>query len=131
MDSIASLPGINVKWQFLKNDERPPKALLLEFFEGARQLSPNTITPVNADAALRALYHVHASYLMHNDMHGRNILVLPSGRVVWVDFDSSWPSWKSDEENLIRRQEPFGELVRTWIHFYDEPVRYSSFSIWS
>ncbi|EKM52941.1 uncharacterized protein PHACADRAFT_147241 [Phanerochaete carnosa HHB-10118-sp] len=123
MDAIAALPGIDVRWQHLKDDEKPPKALLIEFFEGAQRLSTQTITLAVADAALRALYHVHASYIVHSDVYGRNTLVLPEGRVVWVDFDASWAVWRSSGDTPVRRQDLFDELARAWTHFYDELVR--------
>lgn len=123
MDSVASLPGISIRLQFLKNDKKPPKALLLEFLEDAQQLSVKTITPQIADAALRSLYHVHASYILHGDMHDRNILVLPTGRVVWVDFDTCIVGGMSSEGiPAIARQDLFDELARAWKIFYKEMV---------
>lgn len=130
MAAIAALPDIERPWQMMKNDPTPPKALLLEYFSDAERLSIDTITPIVADKALRALYRIHASYILHSDIHGRNVLVLPDGRVVWIDFDASrYPRvipTSSDSPGgaarPLRRQLLMDEFVRAWVHFYGELV---------
>ncbi|OSD08689.1 hypothetical protein PYCCODRAFT_1473256 [Trametes coccinea BRFM310] len=120
LEAIAALPVVAEEWRYIKEDELPPKALLLEWFEGAQQLSIDNVTPAIADAGLRALYRVHASFVMHGDVHRRNILVLPGGRVVWIDFDAAFAACESTPDNPMRRQELFCELHRAWVFFYGE-----------
>ena len=120
--SIHELPDTDESCLGLDQDDGPPKALLLQYFSDAQQLSAENITPQIADNAMRMLYHVHASYVMHNDVHRRNILVLPDNRVVWIDFDSCFRHDDPDEERRFRRQDLFEEFSWAWTHFYDELV---------
>lgn len=76
-----------------RDDPMPTKVLVLEFLPNASPLSIRAITPERAEAALQGLLAVHACCVNHQDISPRNILVLPEGRVVWIDFElaASWP----------------------------------------
>lgn len=122
VENILSLPGISESLQSLKRDEGLPKALLLEYLPNATRISVDNISLELADAALRSFYHIHASYVVHRDVHGRNILVLEGGRVVWIDFDAAWTANEIVAEVPIRRQMMVDELARAWTYLYPELV---------
>lgn len=96
---------------------RPPKGILLEDFPDAMELSTSNITAKIADAALRALYHIHAAYVKHGDIAENNILLLPGGRVVWVGFHNSACA-AGDKYYKINRQDLFDELSEAWSFLY-------------
>jgi hypothetical protein len=70
-------------WMF-REDEYPPKAILLEYFDIAVPLSTDNITEDKAKAIIYATRRIHDAYIVHNDLDIRNILSLPDGRVVLV-----------------------------------------------
>lgn len=102
----------------LPSEERPPKAILIEYFEEAERLSHRTVTPKIAQAALRALYDIHAASVRHGDVHLRNILLLPGKRVVWIDFDSSC----CVNGGRVLRQDLVTELRDAWSYMYHRLV---------
>ncbi|KAJ3555307.1 hypothetical protein NM688_g2650 [Phlebia brevispora] len=102
----------------LLDDRRPPKAILLEYFPEAEQLSVLNITSEIADKALRGLYEIHASYVLHGDINKRNVLVLSNGRVVWIDFDESTCGTETRCDRRLTRQKLLEELSFAWIIFY-------------
>lgn len=104
-------------------DRRPPKALLLEYIPDAQVLSIATITPDIAEAALRSLCQIHQAYVLHGDIRRQNILVLPSGRVAWIDFDEATCASDPHPRKKLTRQKLFKELARTWALLYTELVR--------
>ena len=122
-DSLVELPNLTSHWRHLRNDDGLPKALLLEYLEEAKMLSIENITVGLADKAVRALYHIHAAYVLHNDVHGRNVLVLPSGRVVWIDFDAAMVANPSIEARSVSRYDLLDELANSWDWFYNTMVR--------
>lgn len=88
-------------------------ALVLEHFEDAQPITSHNITIDIADKALRGLCDIHAAFVLHSDTESPgNILLLPGGRVVWIDFDfSCWgPS--------IPRSDFMYELATCWTYFY-------------
>lgn len=125
-----------VKVQLLKQNKNrpirqtghPPKALLLEYFADAQRLTIFNLTYEYADAALKALRRIHASYVLHCDIARRNILLLPNGRVVWVDFDHSvcmsrlYTPVRRFPAPRVTRQTLLGELETGWALFYNDMV---------
>lgn len=104
----------------------PPKALVLEYFSCAKQISIDNVTPELANRALHALYWVHASYVWHRDFSRKNILVLPSERVAVVDFDAV--DWHGKTTGRVpQRQVLFLEMMGAWAPFYSDMVRSMSF----
>ncbi len=126
VEHICALPGIDKSLATLKDNRRTPKAIVLEYFSDAVRLSVTNITLDIADVALRALHTIHSAYVTHNDIHRRNILLLPDNRVVWVDFDSS--TCLSEAGSKMRRQDLLGELEEGWSLFYNFLVRAFLFS---
>ena len=119
IQQILALPGISDTALLMKRVKKPPQAVVLEYFPNAAQLTIDNVTETLADAALRGLYAVHSAYVMHGDIDGRNILVLPDDRVVWVDFNHS----RTPESNQrCARQHIFEELARCWSEMYQELV---------
>lgn len=88
-------------------------ALVLEHLADAQPITSRNITIDIADKALRGLREIHSAYVMHADIASRgNILLLPGGRVVWIDFDFSCCGSYTTRDHLRR------ELARCWTHFY-------------
>lgn len=125
MDSIAAVPNLPEKSDLktLKEDVGPPKALLLEYFEGAQPVTIDNVTAKLADLALRGMCAVHACYVAHCDISSRNVLVTPSGSVVWVDFDRA--VMVDTQLCPLKRYMVFGELAQTWSYFYHGLVRFA------
>lgn len=108
----------------MKYDLEPPRALLLEYFEDAQPVSFRNATIDIADTALRHLHAIHTAYILHGDINGRNILLLPDGRVVWTDFDSALTL---SLRRRVHRHEPpratfVDELSLCWSLFYNSYV---------
>ncbi|KIP05265.1 hypothetical protein PHLGIDRAFT_162084 [Phlebiopsis gigantea 11061_1 CR5-6] len=118
-DSLVTLPNLTDQWHHLHKDDGLPKALLLEYIDDAEQMTIDSITLERADKALRALYHIHAAHVLHNDVHGRNILVGSGGRVVWIDFDAARTVNQSTESRPVGRRELQCELANTWEQLYN------------
>lgn len=88
-------------------------ALVLEYLEGAQPVTTHNITIDIADKALRGLCDIHAALVLHSDTETKgNLLLLPEGRVVWLDFDSSCCGPATTRNRLMY------ELARCWIYFY-------------
>lgn len=113
-----ALPSVSKSARALHDEEAPPKGILIEYFSDAVRLSHSTVTEEIAITALEALHHVHTAYVEHGDIHRRNILLLPGGRVVWIDFDGS--ATARNEE--VRRQDLFLELMQGWSYMYGRLV---------
>lgn len=104
----------------LKKNRRRPKALLLEYLSPVERLSVQNITPTIADTALRALCTIHSAFVRHGDIETRNILLLPEGRVVWVDFDNA--KTPLEDNPTLTRQMLMDELADGWSLFYTSLV---------
>ncbi|EKM52966.1 uncharacterized protein PHACADRAFT_30086 [Phanerochaete carnosa HHB-10118-sp] len=115
IEKILALPSLSKSARSLESEENPPKALLIEYFAGAQPLSERAITPQMAQRALRALYACHVAFVMHQDIHRRNILLCPGGRVVWIDFDHA----ECASEDTSGRRIFFKELKEGWDYIYD------------
>ena len=119
IQQILALPDISDAARLMRRVKEPPQAVVLEYFPDAAQLTIDNVTEKLADAALRGLYEVHSAYVMHGDIDGRNILVLPDDRVVWVDFNHSRTP---ESAQRCARQHIFEELGRCWSEMYQELV---------
>ncbi|KIP05252.1 hypothetical protein PHLGIDRAFT_36520 [Phlebiopsis gigantea 11061_1 CR5-6] len=113
IQNFAGLDGVATT---LEDDERPPTGILLEYLEDAERVSLENVTEEVAEKALRGLCDVHAAYVSHGDVHRRNVLVLPDGRVAWIDFDNS----ACASDSRIWRQHFIEELKRCWGYFYGQ-----------
>ena len=120
VERIQELEVISINSQRLV-EERAPKGLLLEFIDGATKLSWRNITEKLADQVVRGLYDVHTAYVQHGDIHSRNILIRPDGRIVWIDFDrAETPFLKTFEKGSLLL-----ELEKCWGYVYTGLVRRS------
>ncbi|KAF8516727.1 hypothetical protein BU17DRAFT_50589 [Hysterangium stoloniferum] len=81
-----SHPNMSCIWE----DEVPPRALLLEYFEDTAQLSPENYTPQIASAALDALQRIHSVGIIHRDAVMQNLLVRSDGKIFWVEASFSF-----------------------------------------
>lgn len=118
VNDIQTLPDISETAVSLKDEVNPPKGILIEFFVDAEGLSERNITKEVARNAMKALQAVHAAYVQHDDIHRRNILVLPGGRVVWIDFDKS----DNPRSGELYRQTLLRELENAWLYIYRRVV---------
>ena len=100
-----------------RNDAKPLNALVLEFLPDATKMTLRTITPQRAQDAINGLDIVHRARVLHGDIHPRNLLALPEGRVVWVDFEcaSSWP-WKRSVNQFCLQN----EMALGWCWLYQK-----------
>ncbi|KAJ3553829.1 hypothetical protein NM688_g3409 [Phlebia brevispora] len=96
----------------LLDDRRPPKALLLEYLSDAQQVSISNVTPKIAEAALRALYEIHAS-------------------LVWIDFDESTCGSEKFFKKKLTRSALLFELAQGWSLFYQSLETKATCSPWS
>lgn len=58
---------------------------------------------------------IHNAHIIHGDIHPRNLLVLPTGRVVWVDFELASSRDRSGEVSLASLE---GEMSYAWYWLY-------------
>ncbi|KAI9061101.1 hypothetical protein FKP32DRAFT_1678445 [Trametes sanguinea] len=86
---ILKLPKLSTAAKLMEHTREPPRAILLEYIADAQLLTTDNVTHELADITLRSLAEIHSAYVMHGDIHSRNILVAPGNRVVWVDFNNS------------------------------------------
>ncbi|GJE84566.1 hypothetical protein PsYK624_006420 [Phanerochaete sordida] len=91
-----------------------PKGILIEYFPDAQVLSTRNVTRELAEKAVPSLYAIHAAYVLHGDVQQHNILLLPDGRVIWIDFDSSM----CGSDPRLHRHNLFLELQGGWSIFY-------------
>lgn len=63
---------------------------------------------------------IHAAYVRHGDVAGRNVLVLPQGRVLWIDFDQALcgEGEGEREREQLSRQALLRELEGSWTLCY-------------
>lgn len=103
-------------------EELPPKGLLLEYLPSFDVLSIHTITTPIAEKVIRSMCDVHAAYVKHGNIHRRNILLLPEGRIVWSNFDNSVTIAldRSEGEHMpkLTRQRLMEELSAVWSLLY-------------
>jgi predicted Ser/Thr protein kinase len=67
-------------------DEEPLYGILLEWLDGAKQLSEQNMDSAVVIDFMRGLTQIHNAGILHNDIFECNMLVLPSKRSVWIDF---------------------------------------------
>jgi RIO-like serine/threonine protein kinase len=98
------------------SDEEPYYALVMEWLEGAEQLSTENITLEHAYNLLEGLAKIHDAGVVHYDSYRRNMMVTPQ-RAVWIDFSCAhmgveYAPHEFDEEMKIARA-IIHELVST------------------
>lgn len=126
MDAIAHLaPGLTYCQSKSLEDLREkvqegrfPKGVLLEYFPDAQMISIDNVTYELAEQAIRSLYAIHAAYVQHGDIKRRNMLLLPGGRIVWVDFNSAICA----SDSKLTRWDLYMEFQEGWDAFYMELV---------
>ena len=112
-------PGKHDWLLHFRDDPKPLNALVLEFLVHASKMTLRCITLQRAEDAMEALKTIHRAHVAHGDIHPRNLLVLPEGRVVWIDFDSAstWPYYRST--SLLSFQD---DLALSWYWLYQRLV---------
>jgi len=69
----------------------PVSVIMLEYVGQSGPLSADNITWRICKEVLRGLDLIHSAQVLHHDIGERNLLVVPdTGRVVWIDFSSSF-----------------------------------------
>ena len=114
IDKFGTLPSQVDTARIMRNSETTPRGILLEYFPDAQPFSIQNVTYELAEQAARALYFVHAAYVMHGDINRRNVLLLSGGRVVWVDFNFSMCA----SDSRLTREDLFTEFKEGWDAFY-------------
>ena len=61
----------------------------MESLEDAERLDLDNCTWSVVTKALQGLKVIHRGYVVHGDIAQRNILLLPNGAVVWIDFSAA------------------------------------------
>lgn len=71
------------------NDEFHPNAIVLEYLADCGPLNCVNYSKERHFKAMKALAQVHGALVVHNDIHSRNILIVPGcpEKVVLIDFD--------------------------------------------
>lgn len=114
---ILALPKVSHAAELVKYATEPPRAILLEYFAGAQPLTVENVSMEIADLTLRGLVELHSAYVLHGDVHSRNILIVPGERVVWVDFNHSRTPVSPKP---CDRLDLFDELSSCWSFMYKE-----------
>jgi len=92
--------------------QTPVSVIMLEFIADSAPLSADNITWRICKEVLRGLDLIHSAQVLHHDIGQRNILVVPStGRVVWIDFSSSYIN-PNDMEIWHERKVGYGLLYQ-------------------
>jgi hypothetical protein len=72
---------------FGTEDDQLYYAIVMEWVEGAEQVSPDNISVPSACMLLNGLGKIHGAGVLHNDTFKRNLMVVPDkDRGVWTDF---------------------------------------------
>ncbi|GJE94527.1 hypothetical protein PsYK624_106970 [Phanerochaete sordida] len=93
-----------------------PNAIVLEYFPDAQVLHSRNVTYDIAEKTLRALYEIHAAYVLQGDIRGWNTLLLPDGRIVWIDFNFAMCA----SSPKLTRFQLFIEFETGWYSLYRE-----------
>jgi serine/threonine protein kinase len=76
----------------------PVSVLMMEYIAHSTHLSAENVTWRICKDVINALDKIHAAQVKHHDVALRNILIDPSiGRVVWIDFSSSYVNFADME----------------------------------
>jgi serine/threonine protein kinase len=77
--------------------------ILMEWLEGAEQLSDDNITMDLAVSVANGLAKIHDAGVYHGDARARNILVYPeTNRAVWIDFSCAMLDWEHFHESEMK-----------------------------
>lgn len=69
------------------NDEDIYYGLVMEWLDGAQQISGQNVTLSTACELVKGLSEIHRAGILHYDLYRRNIMVIPEKeRGVWIDF---------------------------------------------
>ncbi|KAI2729561.1 hypothetical protein DTO027I6_1570 [Penicillium roqueforti] len=104
-------------------DEMHPRAIILEYLEGAEELNCVNYSEERLQLAIQGMKEIHRALINHHDVYPKNILIVPSRpeRVVWIDFDVAM-SFKTQDsmgrkgqlecEHEAKLLASFGEILR-------------------
>lgn len=129
IEQILALPKLSDAAKGMKLASEPPRAILLEYFADAQPLTIDNISMEIADVVLRSLVELHSAYVLHGDVHSRNILVLPGDRIAWVDLNFSRTPVSPKR---CYRYNLLAELSKCWSLLYQEllPDKRIGFRTW-
>jgi serine/threonine protein kinase len=69
----------------------PVSVIMLEYIADSAPLSTDNVNWTICKETLRGLDLIHSAQVLHHDIGERNLLIVTStGRVVWIDFSSSY-----------------------------------------
>ncbi|OJJ97559.1 hypothetical protein ASPACDRAFT_45652 [Aspergillus aculeatus ATCC 16872] len=103
------------------DDELPPKAILIEYVPGMKQLELINYTKSRVETLRNVLSEINAAKILHSDIAPRNMMVCSgeTERVLWIDFDLS---------RVFPEDEPLTEEQQEW--FEDEAALMDEFVDW-
>ncbi|KIP09831.1 hypothetical protein PHLGIDRAFT_295041 [Phlebiopsis gigantea 11061_1 CR5-6] len=114
LQAIFALPDISENAWDLQVGDKPPRGIVLEYFPDVDVMSIENVSHTLAGEALRGLDAIHSTYLQHCAVTRRHMLVLPDGRVVWVDFSAS----KNASDTSFTTGDLTKELEEAWYYMY-------------
>lgn len=94
------------------NDDvlEPANYIFLEYVHGMAQLSRKNFTEKRFAQLCKALDATHAAGVLHNDVRLENIMVLPEGKMILLDFGLA-KTYNSGGTTLRQRDEFFEEMM--------------------
>ena len=69
------------------NDKYQSRAILLEYLPCAERLNCENYSDDLFRYAVEGIKQIHDAFVHHHDIYPKNMLVVSSTRIVWVDFD--------------------------------------------
>ena len=99
------------------NLRTPVSALMLEYIEDAVPVSSVNVDYEICKEAMRGINLIHSVRVLHHDVGEENILLTPSGRIVWIDFSNSLPD-PSDSELIEEKWIAHSLLWMTLVRFF-------------
>ena len=98
-------------------DDFQPRAIFLEYLADAEKLNCVNYSEDLFRDAIRGIHEIHQAFVHHYDIYSKNMLVVSSGRIVWIDLDvaSTFPSMGTRERAYCEYEtelvKSFGELL--------------------
>ncbi|CAI7622877.1 unnamed protein product [Penicillium pancosmium] len=68
-------------------DKHKPRVIFLEYLSESERLNCLNYSQDLICHAVQGLKEIHNAFVHHRDIYPKHMLVVPGGRIVWVDFD--------------------------------------------
>ncbi|KAJ5267890.1 hypothetical protein N7478_010698 [Penicillium angulare] len=70
-----------------RKDKFMPRAIFIEYLSDSERLNCLNYSQDLINQAVQGLKEIHNAFVHHRDIYPKHMLVMPEGRIVWVDFD--------------------------------------------